>query len=52
MTGLHLAAYFGLREAMIVLLMNGHNPNAKVAKLLLEKDAKLESRDSVGLTPL
>jgi ankyrin repeat protein len=36
-TGAHLAAYFGLREAMIILLKNGHDPN---------------SRDSYGRTPL
>ena len=29
MTGMHLAAYFGLEEAMIALLRNGHDPNAK-----------------------
>jgi ankyrin repeat protein len=29
MTGVHLAAYFGLREAMIVLLENGHDLNSK-----------------------
>ena len=36
-TGLHLAAYFGLKEAMITLLENGHN---------------LNSKDSYGRTPL
>jgi ankyrin repeat protein len=29
MTGLHLAAYFGLREAMIALLKNGYDRNVK-----------------------
>lgn len=29
MTGVHLAAYFGLREAMIGLIKNGHSPHAK-----------------------
>jgi Ankyrin repeats (3 copies) len=28
-TGVHLAAYFGLKEAMIALLKNGHNPDSK-----------------------
>jgi hypothetical protein len=28
-TGLHLAAYFGLKEAMIALLENGHDLNSK-----------------------
>jgi ankyrin repeat protein len=28
-TGVHLAAYFGLREAMITLLKDGHDPDAK-----------------------
>jgi ankyrin repeat protein len=37
MTGVHLAAYFGLREAMISLLKNGHHP---------------DSKDSDGWTPL
>jgi ankyrin repeat protein len=27
--GVHLAAYFGLKEAMAVLLKNGHDPNTK-----------------------
>jgi hypothetical protein len=36
-TGLHLAAYFGLKEAMITLLENGHD---------------LNSKDSYGRTPL
>jgi hypothetical protein len=36
-TGLHLAAYFGLKEAMITLLENGHD---------------LNSKDSNGQTPL
>ena len=36
-TGAHLAAYFGLRETMIILLENGHDPN---------------SRDTYGRTPL
>ena len=35
--GAHLAAYFGLREAMIALLKNGHD---------------LDSKDSYGQTPL
>jgi hypothetical protein len=29
MTAVHVAAYFGLREAMMVLLKNGHDPNVK-----------------------
>jgi hypothetical protein len=29
MTGLHLAAYFGLSEAMIALLKHGHEPDSK-----------------------
>jgi hypothetical protein len=37
MTGVHLAAYFGLREAMAVLLKNRHVPNSK---------------DTYGRTPL
>jgi hypothetical protein len=37
MTGSHLAAYFGLKEAMITLLENGHD---------------LNSKDSNGRTPL
>jgi ankyrin repeat protein len=37
MTGIHLAAYFGLGEAMVALLKNGHDPNSK---------------DSGGRTPL
>jgi ankyrin repeat protein len=37
MTGIHLAAYFGLREAMIGLLKNGHHP---------------DSKDTYGRTPL
>jgi ankyrin repeat protein len=37
MTGPHLAAYFGLKEAMITLLENGHD---------------LDSKDSNGRTPL
>jgi ankyrin repeat protein len=70
MIGLHLAAYFGLREAMIALLNNGYDRNVKdtyrqtplswavrngheaVVKLLLEKDAELESKDAFGQTPL
>jgi ankyrin repeat protein len=28
-TGLHLAAYFGLAEVVMTLLMNGHKPNLK-----------------------
>ena len=28
-TGLHLAAYFGLRDPIIALLKNGHNPDLK-----------------------
>jgi ankyrin repeat protein len=28
MTGLHLTAYFGLKEAMIALLENGHDPDS------------------------
>ena len=68
MIGVHLAAYFGLREVMEALLQNGHELNAKdsyyqtplswaakngheaVVKLLLEKDAELES--DRGRTPL
>ena len=72
--GAHLVAYFGLREVMIALLKNGHDPNFKdtngqtplswaaengheaVVKLLLEKGAELESKDSKdasnGWTPL
>ncbi|KAF5697455.1 hypothetical protein FMUND_15405 [Fusarium mundagurra] len=30
-TGVHLAAYFGLREAIMALLKNGYDPNAKDA---------------------
>jgi ankyrin repeat protein len=30
-TGMHLAAYLGLREVMMVMLQNGHNPNLKDA---------------------
>jgi ankyrin repeat protein len=71
MTGAHLAAYFGLSEAIITLFRDRHNPNIKdtygrtpllwaaqmgheaVAKLLLEKGAKLESIDKKhGRTPL
>jgi ankyrin repeat protein len=37
MTGVHLGAYFGLKEAMITLLKNGLNPNLK---------------DTYGRTPL
>jgi ankyrin repeat protein len=37
MTGVHFAAYFGLREAMITLLKNGHDP---------------DSKDNYGRTPL
>jgi ankyrin repeat protein len=37
MIGVHLAAYFGLKEAMIALLRNGHN---------------LDSKDSNSRTPL
>jgi ankyrin repeat protein len=37
MIGVHLAAYFGLREAIAALLKNGHELNAK---------------DSYGQTPL
>jgi hypothetical protein len=37
MLGVHLAAYFGLTEAMIALLKNGHD---------------LDSKDNNGLTPL
>jgi hypothetical protein len=37
MTGVHLAAYFGLREEMTALLENGHD---------------LNSKDSTGRTPL
>jgi hypothetical protein len=37
MTGAHFTAYFGLEEAMIVLLKNGHDPNFK---------------DTYGRTPL
>ena len=29
MTGVHLAAYFGLKEAMVALLKNGHHLNCK-----------------------
>jgi ankyrin repeat protein len=29
MTGMHIAAYFGLREVMIALLKNGHNPDVR-----------------------
>ena len=29
MTGVHVAAYFGLREAMIALFENGYDPNAR-----------------------
>jgi ankyrin repeat protein len=29
MTGVHLAAYFGLREATMELLKNGHDPDSK-----------------------
>jgi ankyrin repeat protein len=36
-TGVHLAAYFGLRGAMLALLQNGHNPDIK---------------DTYGQTPL
>src|SRR5947207_13511575 len=64
MTGVHLAAYFGLKEAMVALLKNGHDIDGKdiycqtalswaaqngheaVVKLLLEKGAKLELKDS------
>ena len=28
-TGVYLASYFGLREAVIALLENGHNSNSK-----------------------
>jgi ankyrin repeat protein len=37
MIGVHLAAYFGLKEAMIALLKNGHD---------------LDSEDTYGQTPL
>jgi ankyrin repeat protein len=37
MTGMHLAAYFGLEKVMIASLKNGHNPNVK---------------DTYGRTPL
>jgi ankyrin repeat protein len=37
MTGVHVTAYFGLREAMIALLENGYDP---------------DSKDSNGQTPL
>ena len=29
LTGLHIAAYFGLKEAMVVLIENRYNPNDK-----------------------
>jgi hypothetical protein len=32
MTGIHLAAYFGLRETMITLFRNEHDPDAKDAR--------------------
>jgi ankyrin repeat protein len=32
MTGLHLTTYFGLRQAMLALLKNGHHPNLKDAE--------------------
>jgi len=37
MTGVHLAAYFGLKEVMIALLENRHDPDLK---------------DTYGQTPL
>lgn len=37
MTGLHLVAYFGLREVMLALFKYGHDPDTK---------------DSYGQTPL
>jgi len=71
MTGVHLAAYFGLKEAMMALLKNGHDHDSEdtygqtpllyaakysheaVVKLLLEKGAKLETKDEDnGWTPL
>ncbi|KAI9763767.1 MAG: hypothetical protein M1840_009092 [Geoglossum simile] len=73
MTGIHIAAYFGLVGMMMGLLKNGCNPDLRdsyghtplswaakrgheaVVKLLLERGAELESKDSgdsYSLTPL
>ncbi len=71
MKGVHIAAFFGLREAMMALLENGHDSDPPdshgrtplsytasrgheaVGKLLLEKGAELETKDSeYSQTPL
>jgi ankyrin repeat protein len=71
MTGVHVAACFGLREAVTALVKIGHDPGSRdgygrtplswaaekgheaVVRLLVEKGADLESRDSYdGRTPL
>ncbi|OCK78779.1 purine and uridine phosphorylase, partial [Lepidopterella palustris CBS 459.81] len=71
MTGVHLAAYFGLRDTVMALFKKRHDPDVKdtdgrtplwwaarngheaVVKLLLEKGAEVESKDSLyGQTPL
>jgi ankyrin repeat protein len=42
MTGVHVAAYFGLREALMALLKNGHVPDTKDS----------DTKDDYGQTPL
>ncbi|KAI8681950.1 hypothetical protein NCS55_00448800 [Fusarium keratoplasticum] len=49
MTGLHLAAYFGMAEAMAALLTHKHGA---VIKLLLDNGADADSRDVYHRTPL
>jgi hypothetical protein len=57
MTGLHLAAYFGLSEAMIALLKRGHEPDSKdsydqTPLSLAEDGVDLNSKDRNDRTPL
>jgi hypothetical protein len=64
-TGVHLAAYFGLRGVIIALLNNRHDPDSKdsygrtplsyaaVVQLLLARDdVDANSKDNDGRTPL
>jgi ankyrin repeat protein len=52
MTGLHLAAYFGVGEAVKALLQQTFETNLKTTKGVTPSGAELESKDDYSQTPL
>ncbi|KMK62758.1 Palmitoyltransferase AKR1 [Aspergillus fumigatus Z5] len=52
MTGLHLAAYFGVAEAVKALLQQPFGTNLKSTDGVTPSGADLESKDGDGRTPL